>query len=254
MGTALTLLVLGGVAALLAVALDVTRGGPGARPAAARSVALPLLAASGLLAAAGLVLTLVVSDETLGATDAPVLAWLLVHRDPTATTAAEVLSLVGGTAGTGGAAVVAALVLLLRGRRARAVVWVVGVVAGASTIRFVKVAVERPRPPVPTRLAVETTSSLPSGHSLMAALGLGLVALAAGTLAGRAVRVVVTALAVLAVAAIGASRAYLGVHWITDVIAGWLLGAGIAMTCLAAARAIEIHPPRHSPVKEAGNA
>ncbi len=149
---------------------------------------------------------------------------------------------------------VAALVLLLRGRRARAVVWVVGVVAGASTIRFVKVAVERPRPPVPTRLAVETTSSLPSGHSLMAALGLGLVALAAGTLAGRAVRVVVTALAVLAVAAIGASRAYLGVHWITDVIAGWLLGAGIAMTCLAAARAIEIHPPRHSPVKEAGNA
>ena len=128
-----------------------------------------------------------------------------------------------------------------------AVVWVVGVALGSLTIRLVKIAVERPRPPVATRLADEATASLPSGHSLMAALGVGLtvaavVTLTEGTRRAGPVRAVTAVLGVLVVAVIGASRAYLGVHWTTDVLAGWLLGAALAAACVTVARALESRP------------
>jgi undecaprenyl-diphosphatase len=192
------------------------------------------------VAAAGLVFTLVLEDEALDAADAPVLAWVIAHRGPGLTRAAELVSLYGGTASTGAAAVVAAVVMLWRGHRRWALVWVVGVLVGSLTIRLLKIAVERPRPPVADRLAVETTASLPSGHALMSALGLGLVAAAVLTSAApRAVRAAVTVLAVLLAGTIGASRVYLGVHWTTDVTAGWLLGAALAVACLTVARVLD---------------
>ena len=141
----------------------------------------------------------------------------------------------------------AAVVLAVRGHRRRALVWVVGVVVGATLIRLVKVVVERPRPPVGTRLAVETTASLPSGHSLMAALGLGLtvaavVTLTHGARGAAAVRTAVALLGLAAALVIGASRAYLGVHWATDVVAGWLLGAALATACITVAGVIGGRP------------
>jgi undecaprenyl-diphosphatase len=238
--TAVALLVLGALVVLAALADRLAGGALTAVPGALRGTTLVGV----LVLAAGVVFALVAADEALAAADAPVLAWVVAHRTPGLTRAAEVVSLVGGTVGTGGLAVVSAVVLFARGHRRTAVIWVFGVAAGSLVIRLVKLAVERPRPPEATRLATETTASLPSGHALMSALGLGLTAaavaaLVVGTPREHAVRAVAVVVAVLGALTIGASRVYLGVHWTTDVAAGWLLGAALMTSCVTLARVLD---------------
>jgi undecaprenyl-diphosphatase len=238
--TAVSLVVLGLLIVLAALADRLAGGALAAVPRAVRDTAIVCV----LVALAGVPFALVATDEALAAADSPVLGWVVEHRTPGLTSAAEVVSLVGGTVGTGGLAVLSAVVLFGRGHRRTALIWVLGVVAGSATIRLVKLAVERPRPPEYLRLAPETTASLPSGHALMSALGLGLtaaavIALTVGTRHAALVRTVVVVLAVLGALLVGASRVYLGVHWTTDVTAGWLLGAALATTCVTLARGLD---------------
>ena len=228
---------------------------------AATTLPVALGVAGVLVALACGVFALVADDGALGSADEPVLAWLVGHRTPAGTGVAETVSLLGGTVGTGGLAVVSAAVLWWRGRRVRAGVWVAAVLVGSLTIRGLKGAVERPRPPVATRVTVETSTSLPSGHSLMAVLGLGLTVAAVLALLpgdgrrrdGRAlVRAATVLVGALLALAIGISRAYLGVHWSTDVLAGWLLGGAllslaVGFAALLEARALEIHPSEGVP-------
>ena len=238
--TAVSLLVLGLLVVLAALADRRAGGALAVVPGAVRDIAVVGV----LVALAGVAFALVATDEAYAAADSPVLGWVVVHRTPGLTTSAEVVSLVGGTVGTSGLALLSAAVLFGRGHRRTALIWVLGIAAGALTIRLVKLAVERPRPPEFLRLAPETTASLPSGHALMSALGLGLtaaavIALTVGTPWARTVRAAAIVLAVLGALAVGASRVYLGVHWTTDVAAGWLLGAALATTCVTLARVLD---------------
>lgn len=237
----------------------------GAVLARSRGVPAPTAAGLGvagvLVAVAAALFVLVAADETLDAADLPVLSWLVERRTAGFTTTAEVASLAGGTVPTGGLAVLAAGVLYARGLRVRAAVWVGAVLVGSLTIRVLKNVIERPRPPVGTRLAVETSTSLPSGHSLMAALGVGLTVIAAlhllppGPAAGggrRVLRGLIVLVGVLLAGLIGVSRAYLGVHWTTDVVAGWSLGAALLALAVVVAgvlerRRAEIRPPEGVP-------
>lgn len=242
---------------LAVTAVVLLLGAAFARRRAPRTVPACLLVSGVLVGLSAAVFALVARDETLADTDAPVLGFMVAERTTGRTDLAEAASLFGGTVFTGGLAVLAALVLALRGRRSRAVVWVCAVAVGSLTIRLLKTAVERARPPLDTRLAVETSASLPSGHALMSALGVGLTVVALLVLlrdAGRTepvVRGAIVLVGALIVLLIGASRVYLGVHWTTDVLAGWmlggaLLGLAVALAAVLEGRPSEIHPSKGS--------
>jgi undecaprenyl-diphosphatase len=118
-------------------------------------------------------------------------------------------------------------------RRGHAALFVLAAVTGGTLISWtMKWAYARPRPELVPHGAEVYTASFPSGHSMMAAVVyLTLGALLARTEPDRVVKAYILAVAVLVTLLVGSSRVYLGVHWPTDVLAGWSLGGAWALAC-----------------------
>jgi undecaprenyl-diphosphatase len=136
------------------------------------------------------------------------------------------------------AAVVIHFVLVGRARTALFVLFAVA--SGQVLSSLLKIGIERPRPDLVPPLALETSLSFPSGHAMLSAITyLTLGALAARFSARRATRVYVLALAVLVTLMVGVSRVYLGVHWPSDVLAGWCAGFAWAMLWWLGARLLQ---------------
>jgi undecaprenyl-diphosphatase len=144
-------------------------------------------------------------------------------RDVTALGGTTVISLV--TLATAG-------YLLLAGKRRMAVL-VVASIAGAVLLSFsLKFGIERPRPDLFPHGVEVYTASFPSGHATgSAATYLTLGALLARVQPQRRLKIYLMGVAVLLTLMIGVSRLYLGVHWPSDVLAGWTLGACWALLC-----------------------
>ena len=100
-------------------------------------------------------------------------------------------------------------------------------IAGAQLVSgVIKHLVQRPRPDLVSHEAAIYSASFPSGHTLMATVVyITFALLLAADFADRRVREYLLASAWLVAFAVGASRIYLGVHWPSDVLAGWSLGA-----------------------------
>jgi undecaprenyl-diphosphatase len=115
--------------------------------------------------------------------------------------------------------------LLLAHRRVSALLFM-GTVAGGFTLTSAfKIAFSRARPQLWPSLVKETTYSFPSGHATMSTVFFGgLVAVVFHLTQRRLHRVLAVSVASVLVAAVVASRIYLGAHWATDTIAGILLG------------------------------
>lgn len=190
-------------------------------------------AAAGLFAAqAGLVDTIADRSDP-GPVDASVLAWFVAHRAPAATLAMTAVTTVGGTVGMTVVAVVGILVLWRAGHRPEAATVAVAAGGAGVLVTVFKNFYGRARPPVADHLVVETNAALPSGHALGSAVVLGVLAASVLLLVSRTVvRVMAVGGAVLAIGVIGVSRLYLGVHWITDVLTGWLLGGAWLAACV----------------------
>ncbi len=108
-----------------------------------------------------------------------------------------------------------------------------GVLISSAAKRFF----DRPRPDLVPYDSFVHTASFPSGHSMMAAVAyLTLGVLVARTLPQTRLKIYVLTLAVMATLLVGISRVYLGVHWPTDVLAGWLSGVVWATICMLGAR------------------
>lgn len=121
----------------------------------------------------------------------------------------------------------AALVHALRGERREAAAWIAVGLAVATAILGLKDVVARPRPELWPRVATQGGSSFPSGHAIATAAFYPLLAWLA-TRRRPGWRPVALALAVGGALFVGLGRLYLGLHWPTDVLAGWLLGAALS--------------------------
>lgn len=150
-------------------------------------------------------------------------------RDAVAVTITEV----GNTFAMALLATLAGLWCWARGRRADAV-FVVATMAGAALLfRGIKILVDRPRPPALTQVVRETNESLPSGHATMSMVVIGSLVVLAWAGRSAAARAAMVLAGALWVGAVGSTRVYLGVHWFSDVLIGWLLGAAWLAACAA---------------------
>ena len=125
--------------------------------------------------------------------------------------------------------VVTTVTLLRLGRRRQALVFAAVVIAAQFSSELLKRVYDRPRPDLVPHGSHVYSASFPSGHSaLSAAVYLMLAVVLASFATRRSSRAPIYALAAAVVIGVGMSRVYLGVHWPTDVLAGWSLGAAWA--------------------------
>jgi membrane-associated phospholipid phosphatase len=165
--------------------------------------------------------------------DRPVLGFFAAQRHPWSVTAAEVITDVGSPVG---AAVTAVIVgaALVRMRRSwlplLVLVFAAGGIALINTV--VKQLVSRGRPPVASAVLGEHGFSFPSGHTVSTTVVWLLSAwMISHWVSNRLVaRIAVWTVALLIVVAVGVSRVFLGVHFPSDVLAAWALGAAWAVT------------------------
>jgi undecaprenyl-diphosphatase len=130
--------------------------------------------------------------------------------------------------------------LFLDGKKHMAL-FVFGSVAGGTLASLIlKNLFQRPRPDLVPHGAYVSTTSFPSGHSMLSAVTyLTLGALLARSHPRKRLKTYFLLLAFLLTLMVGISRVYLGVHWPTDVLAGWTAGATWAIVCWLIARRLQ---------------
>jgi undecaprenyl-diphosphatase len=196
-----------------------------------------------LFTVAGAVVALAVATEDvtqhngLSTSDPSHLKFFVDHRGDQLVNLAKVVTEAGAAPLLAVLALVAAVVLWWRG--APVIVAVAPAIAlgvGGSVAAVAKQVVGRARPPAGVRLLSETEPSFPSGHATDSAafyLTLALI-VAVFVLRRPLLRVATVAAGAAVVGCIGTSRLVLGVHWPTDVLAGWALGTIVSLVVVLA--------------------
>ena len=138
----------------------------------------------------------------------------------------------------GGVTVLAGIVIgvggyLVLSQHGRLALLLVAAMGGAVLLSlFMKFGFDRPRPMLVPHGSHVYTRSFPSGHSMLAATTyLTLAAILVRIQTRRRLRVFLLAIAIFVTGLVGVSRVYLGVHWPTDVLAGWMVGTVWALLC-----------------------
>jgi len=157
-----------------------------------------------------------------------------VDQHPVLLRTFELISHLGKPLTLGVLVSVASIFVWRRGQRRLAVYLVVTVVGGGLVDSAVKILVDRPRPVVDHPVITAWGKSFPSGHAMSSTVTYGALLLTfLPVLAGRR-RVAAVAAAAALVLAIGCSRLILGVHFLTDVVGGYVLGLAWLLGATAA--------------------
>ncbi len=204
-----------------------TLPGPEREPAPVPAMHTAILASLAVAVAALLLFSWLANEVFAGHArrfDDFVRAWVHQYASPPLTTFMTAISLFGAL---GLAFVFAiALAIFLRLHWRRAAIWLAVTIAGGLVLEIaLKNLYHRPRPE-PFFGTLPHSYSFPSGHALMSFCLYGVLAgLLSRRLRSRALRIVVWIVAAVLIVTIGLSRIYLGVHYPTDVLAGYLAAA-----------------------------
>jgi membrane-associated phospholipid phosphatase len=194
----------------------------------------------GCAIAVGFVLRLPERSDGSTRLDSRITTRLVAGRTGTLTSIANGFSRVGSTSVLLPLVLVIADLLVWRRRFVLAGLLVLAWGGSIGLYDLTKPVVNRPRPPVSVHLATAAGSSFPSGHATQSLATFAALAAVVAVL-WRPARVAGWVVAALVVAGVGWSRVYLGMHWATDVAAGWLIGAAWVTAMIAfagAARAL----------------
>jgi len=196
-----------------------------------------------LLAVAGTALTFAAAflkladsvreSELVVRIDQNTLDFTLRHRVGWLSQTARIVTMLGSGWTVAAVIVFAATMFLFRHRYIDALFVTTSTVGTAIAVATMKQAVGRPRPALPDRLITATGAAFPSGHAAqsIACYGALAVVIVSTSRSNRTRMVVISGAAVIALA-IGASRIYLGVHWLSDVVGGWLVATGWLLTLI----------------------
>lgn len=115
--------------------------------------------------------------------------------------------------------------LVLQARYLTAIIVLATSITGEVLNESLKLLFERPRPTIVPHLRTVVTASFPSGHAMESAIiYLTLGALLTRVVEGRLTKIYCMAIAIFLTFIVGVSRVFLGVHYPTDVLGGWMLG------------------------------
>jgi undecaprenyl-diphosphatase len=147
-----------------------------------------------------------------------------------------------GSPGVLGFLVVATIIFLLFSEKHRMALFVLLATLGGGIVSvLLKGIFGRHRPDLVPHGTDVYSTSFPSGHAMMSAVVyLTLGALVARLIPGRWLKIYVMGIAATLSILIGISRVYLGVHWPSDVLAGWAVGAAWALGCWLVAHVINL--------------
>jgi undecaprenyl-diphosphatase len=179
---------------------------------------------------------LLVFETGIGQLDRELLAAVISLRNPDLTEFASTVTRLGSASVVVWLGIAAAVILGLRSRRILLPLSLLGALAAtASLVTILKIALDRPRPPAELVVGVPLSSdAFPSGHttdgSVLVVLAASMLALTFGSALVR--RLLVISACVVALL-IGCSRTYLGLHWPSDVLGGWLLATTMVSVTMA---------------------
>jgi undecaprenyl-diphosphatase len=197
-----------------------------ADPELATGVALALCAPAVvvLTASAGVLLLMVRTKTGVANYDLAFARWGALHATSGSTTVLRGLTNLGGTLGVVTLAVVVGIVEFRRlPNRAIPALLALAVLGQFAIVNGIKAIVDRARPDL-DQLTGFSSSSFPSGHATTAAAAFAVFALLLGRRRSRRARAAITGGAVAIAAMVAGSRVLLGVHWLTDVLAGLAIG------------------------------
>jgi membrane-associated phospholipid phosphatase len=168
--------------------------------------------------------------------DRAIVDWLQTHGTESGETFFNLVSWLGAQAMVG-VAVIVVLGLAHRRDWLRARALTVAIAGGAALNSLLKALFHRGRPETATEFITHQSWSFPSGHAMSSLVGFGFLAyLLLERATDRRARAAIIVATAIVVGLIGFSRLYLGVHYLSDVIAGYLAGAVWLLACITGYR------------------